>query len=1706
MAEAAKDYVKDIKWKENLQANVDRGKISDDFDFSKFDKEMEVHFDQFMKKHKEEFSEKTQKGTLQTLFNKWLDDELIKMDEFRDKEIEREIIWPTTFVLQNFQYAAELWIFQRQLNEQKDASHRTEIVSVNGNELKIQTYKDNRWDKVDKNKIAELFDKNFERRDDLLNLLKQWWIDNVKRFQRIVTWLNEDGSEDQSKWKNTLLWNFWVDGKFGWNTMKAFENYISNHEVANTPEDETQPEQQTQTWSGVQSETQDWEMVQAQVNVDWQAIPVQPTWAPQLNSQAIPWDGNIKENNNPNAVNTDPNAENSTPNSVNNTPYTESQDAWINYYNNFEQSELKTAENEKQAIQRLTTSSSYWIQRVFGRHGYDEASALVIKGYDAMRNKPERKNLHKLRKWLNACLKEDWTFDKDLLTKALQKDETALTWKNEKKLKYISQLVKDKEEGKLENQPYLKLILWVLDDYFVKWVKDVNWIMDLYNNELIWENDDLYETQRAVEKAGLLDEIKWQLNALESELGIDNTENLTDEYKWMIVSMANIQKLLWLNSKEFQAVFDKYTYEEENNDKKEKKSIFENNEQVKFACCLCDMNADWKIDLSDRNTKTWQELFNLILDAQIEWQDAMANILTYAVSYAEQNGHNNTLKPIKDYISTPFNKENAGKILDKIKDNPIIMQYLREMLKKTSAENARTIIMKRSVEKIQFEEEEKMFWEFMMNPDVDKAVSDNMDSVMQELKESLENNEELDEKQKKELLKNLKQNPESIKRSIKFAFAWYLSVQKAGWGLGGSVSLWEIFKSDWLNHFSIWAHWWWYQGALLWLSLGYWNRVSNKEKTFSWDFGWNLWLSYNNWLSLLALACTWPEWQWNHNKLGKTLDVRTAKYSGIHAIWLWFTNFASILGGVGWDISYRWDKLTGIEQISKDMSFKVFESLYKAYSSCEDKQKFIEKEVFIKQVEEQLKQDFSNTDEETYTKSANILYAWLSYYLQSNNGGDVTPAEMGKIFNNISQDFALNWKNTAIAALDGKVSVTWISAWVVWVGKWIIPIVSLTTTNYENLFAHDTLESKNRYEASLYSELWMELKWNLDEKDRIDQNTVNYLNEKLSIYFPRGDMPKIKLRSESGTNNTICLYIPKELCKYIDVSYNQNLNGHISNGIDEENKDYFVVPANMKIWLSTYIWWWTMRANLILWDNKKASWDTPLKFDSQIPNDGDPTNYEPGLERISLFDINKINEELIKFREGNKDFPIQSCERANGEQILFNTVDWVTLTGDKLERKWNKIWLKGEPSGNLKVIRNLNGTHSIAFESNDSKKLSIKYNVIRQFESKFDFQKKELDKLFENIEKWLSTMDNWKREYSDFMESAKDLNYNQAFNKLVAMLTLDSNPQFGDLNSYLKSTSLTDYDKMLVVDRFKAIFSYNPNLTTPWAINRQLEKRQDQFMRLNWYINDKFPLDNGKDYRERVRLQLNKQTKIERKPNPNLIGMTAFYRKDNHAQSYLLTELWGTNVLWGVTKEIEQWKLEATQNWLINNLEKNTTYEKELLRSIVKTLDSKFNVDTEEPEIIHKKLSWLLKWESVDIWWKNVTIKAKYVFYLLWECANESIWVEIEWVEGDSYSDSFTVGGDYSITRSAAWLYVRTQAADNQLWISANDHVRWISSSLWLWEPVPPEPPSGGWTWNIPPSGGWTWDIPPSPSGGWTWRIPKEGISSITTDNTVDIK
>ena len=152
---------------------------------------------------------------------------------------------------------------------------------------------------------------------------------------------------------------------------------------------------------------------------------------------------------------------------------------------------------------------------------------------------------------------------------------------------------------------------------------------------------------------------------------------------------------------------------------------------------------------------------------------------------------------------------------------------------------------------------------------------------------------------------------------------------------------------------------------------------------------------------------------------------------------------------------------------------------------------------------------------------------------------------------------------------------------------------------------------------------------------------------------------------------------------------------------------------------------------------------------------------------------------------------------------------------------------------------------------------------------------------------------------------------------------------------------------------------------------------------------------------------------FDSRPNPNLVWATAFYnRKSDEDVKWLsITWLGATNVFGWKTQKLTGADAENAQKWFlwdgtgdnyvpwVLSKEKSPVEWSNLKRAIEWIIRK--SPELSDYSLKEADLEKILKWEEVEIqldnWDKKVKIKleVKYVFYLMWECANESVGMEL---------------------------------------------------------------------------------------------------------------
>ena len=147
---------------------------------------VEKSFQEFLKNKKTTF-DNLDDDWKQELFNGWLDKNVNGiLEESKLKEIE-SVNPDIKSKLTALTFSIDLSTYQQELQNQKDETETTASVAVENVDLKLKLYNG-----IDKNEIVTLLKDNFKNKNDIINLLKNWTLDDIKKLQRIIANVTND--------------------------------------------------------------------------------------------------------------------------------------------------------------------------------------------------------------------------------------------------------------------------------------------------------------------------------------------------------------------------------------------------------------------------------------------------------------------------------------------------------------------------------------------------------------------------------------------------------------------------------------------------------------------------------------------------------------------------------------------------------------------------------------------------------------------------------------------------------------------------------------------------------------------------------------------------------------------------------------------------------------------------------------------------------------------------------------------------------------------------------------------------------------------------------------------------------------------------------------------------------------------------------------------------------------------------------------------------------------------------------------------------------------------------------------------------------------------------------------------------------------------------------------------------------------------------
>ncbi len=295
-----------------------------------------------------------------------------------------------------------------------------------------------------------------------------------------------------------------------------------------------------------------------------------------------------------------------------------------------------------------------------------------------------------------------------------------------------------------------------------------------------------------------------------------------------------------------------------------------------------------------------------------------------------------------------------------------------------------------------------------------------------------------------------------------------------------------------------------------------------------------------------------------------------------------------------------------------------------------------------------------------------------------------------------------------------------------------------------------------------------------------------------------------------------------------------------------------------------------------------------------------------------------------------------------------------------------------------------------------------------------EFKPGILNLFTDEVIKWLKTIDtaNWNL-FSSFVRNKQDAlqNFDEAVNVLINILSSNRDrAKYSGIIEKLKNRDTSNEDKQLIIDRVLAC-SVDTDVHNQQWLHSHVRKRGNYYETLkgpNWQT----IFDELSVKRDDIIKSLSEYTL---KPNPNLIWATAFYNAHLEEDARWLSVTWlgVTNVFWGKILELNNKDAEVAKNWFWGAngadgagdnyvpwvLDKLPLELNNLERALKEKLSQ--NNDLKDLKFTNDELKKILKWEEVEKELDNLNKKVKikldikYVFYLMWECANESVGMEL---------------------------------------------------------------------------------------------------------------
>ena len=633
----------------------------------------------------------------------------------------------------------------------------------------------------------------------------------------------------------------------------------------------------------------------------------------------------------------------------------------------------------------------------------------------------------------------------------------------------------------------------------------------------------------------------------------------------------------------------------------------------------------------------------------------------------------------------------------------------------------------------------------------------------------------------------------------------------------------------------------------------------------------------------------------------------------------------------------------------------------------------------------------------------------LTSVIERTKAENLDPKEAAQL---IGQRYAESWKNNAVQGLPKGWRFTGASLGVQFLaGFFPVATLSATLTKYKNLSHSDSPESRARLQQSIERGRGDVMKERLSENDFVNiknqLEAINVLNSNDKLIMD---------------NNWELVFSHSLLNKTgLNVKINKNLKGYIKS----ENGN-LIIPAGVSYRFLTsartngsfseldigYERWSDKLTSLRAGNLESFVGEKDYGLDQHIEG------LAKSLTKLGFYvatngeifkHIAQKNDIRIdpdgKIRQGTQDHQRKEIWTLTKDSGLAIDKDWkITITKEK-----GKITQKKETK--LKEIAN---PHSKLHTKVDQ---ILNPDIIKQLAKLDDGKGKRANYINfmkstkwgeQEVERWdpfrdsLITSLTYKASNEESKKEDGQLaNYWHASEVFLSMLP---EGKYNKIRDALKlNEEGTDFENpelaTQIIDRIKAIFATIPDeQKNSWENISKLAKSRDQQHKkyhkgmsvLQSFVDPSLAI-NYVDLKDKPN-----GMKVPAVDKPNLIGFTAFYRiNGGEARGMSMTAYGQTKVLGDTFEVKENDQKNKVQKWVVDNLTKYPVQQKMIRSSIenaIKTIDNQ----NKSISLSDQKITNLLKWESIDLWKKKITLNTQIVKYFLAECANESIGIQID--------------------------------------------------------------------------------------------------------------